>query len=288
MTFFLKNTHVPFNILPFGTGTVPVPESQTARQQTAHTSRRGLLRTPGAVHRRGLGCGRRSNTPLRAGGRGHGFAARLPPPPRRGPRPSHTPDRTLPSTPRRTMRQLVTDGPAHAQVARMATAPAGDADEDAMVRPPRPSRRARVPYNFPDNTPHVCQKPCLGRVLTPAPESGRCSYHPLLRHNRRRSHPSHWARIGGPTVSARLAISSTCWPTARWVTASISSPTCTARTRTPRRWSSWNRRSVAASARRRTSRPEARCSGRSSWRSRLTPCSTAGRCQSAPTTGECA
>ena len=78
-------------------------------------------------------------------------------PPHTRPKALHTPDRTLPRTHRRT---IGTNGPAHAQVARMATAPAGDTppNEDAMVRRhPLPSRRGRVPYTFPDHTPHMCQ-----------------------------------------------------------------------------------------------------------------------------------
>ena len=57
----------------------------------------------------------------------------------------------------------------------MATAPArgGPPNEDAMVRRSHPllPRRERVPYTFPDSTPHVYQKLCLGCALTPPPLS---------------------------------------------------------------------------------------------------------------------
>ena len=125
----------------------------------------------------------------------------------------HTPDRTLPRTPRRT---IGTNGPAHAQVARMATAPVGDAppNEDAMVRRrhPLPSRRGRVPYTFPDHTPHMCQS-CASIGCTPShtpPESGRRSCHRSFRQQgQRHPHKRNWALSGRSTISTRLPISST-------------------------------------------------------------------------------
>ena len=58
----------------------------------------------------------------------------------------------------------------------MATAPVGDAppNEDAMVRRrhPLPSRRGRVPYTFPDLTPHMCQS-CASTGCTPPTHPSR-------------------------------------------------------------------------------------------------------------------
>ena len=57
----------------------------------------------------------------------------------------------------------------------MATAPAGDTppNEDAMVRRhPLPSRRGRVPYTFPDLTPHMCQS-CASTGCTPPTHPSR-------------------------------------------------------------------------------------------------------------------
>ena len=86
-----------------------------------------------------------------------------------------------------------TNGPA--QVARMATASAGDAapSEDPMVRRHSPLLLAvSVSPTHSLTTRRTCAKAaprCLGCVLTPSPESGRHSYHLMLRHDHRRPHP---------------------------------------------------------------------------------------------------